>query len=115
MLFLYGAPDKTTGLGMSASPMIYQSGRKQDAARLFASGPFELFGREHKLTTGLLYSKQDISADSYYTTDTLSVGNFFEWDGSIAEPNYPSPPPLKRLKRSRKAPISPLNSVCMIS
>ncbi|WP_312018324.1 TonB-dependent siderophore receptor [Shewanella profunda] len=92
LLYLYGAPDKTTGLGMGASAMIYQSTRKQDAARLFASGPFELFGREHKLTAGLLYSKQDITADSYYPLDTVTVGNFFEWDGSIAEPSYPSTP-----------------------
>lgn len=92
LLYLYGAPDKTTGLGMGASAMIYQSTRKQDAARLFASGPFELFGREHKLTVGLLYSKQDTTADSYYPLNSISIGNFFEWDGSVAEPNYPLTP-----------------------
>lgn len=102
LLYLYGSPDKTTGLGMSALPMIYQSTRKQDAARIFASGPFELLGREHKLTTGLLYSKQDISADSFYTTDVLSVGNFFEWDGSIAEPNYPSIPTNEETEEIQK-------------
>ncbi|MFB2655646.1 TonB-dependent siderophore receptor [Shewanella xiamenensis] len=92
LLYLYGAPDKATGLGMGASAMIYQSTRKQDAARLFASGPFELFGREHKLTAGLLYSKQDTTADSYYPLNSISIGNFFEWNGSVAEPNYPSTP-----------------------
>ncbi|MGX9460131.1 TonB-dependent siderophore receptor [Shewanella sp. A14] len=102
LLFMYGSPDKTTGLGMGASPMIYQSDRKQDAARLFASGPFELFGREHKLTAGLLYSKQDVSADSYYPTEALSVGNFFEWDGSIAEPDYPSTPETQATEEIQK-------------
>ncbi|MCU8041692.1 MULTISPECIES: TonB-dependent siderophore receptor [unclassified Shewanella] len=102
LLYLYGSPDKITGLGMSALPMIYQSTRKQDAARIFASGPFELLGREHKLTTGLLYSKQDISADSFYTTDVLSIGNFFEWDGSIAEPNYPSIPTNEETEEIQK-------------
>lgn len=92
LLYLSGYPDKTTGLGMGALPMIYQSWRDQDAARLFVSGPFELFGRSHRLTAGLLYSKQEVDADSYYSSDTLQVGNFFEWDGSINEPTYTQTP-----------------------
>ncbi|MFV7641177.1 TonB-dependent siderophore receptor [Shewanella algae] len=92
LLYLSGYPDKTTGLGMGALPMIYQSWRDQDAARLFVSGPFELFGRSHRLTAGLLYSKQEVDADSYYSSDTLQVGNFFEWDGSIKEPSYTQTP-----------------------
>lgn len=102
LLYLYGAPDKTTGLGMEASAMIYQSTRKQDAARLFASGPFELFGRDHKLTAGLLYSKQDTTADSYYPLNSISIGNFFEWDGSVAEPSYPSTPIYQEGEETQK-------------
>lgn len=92
LLYLSGFPDRETGLGMNAFPMIYQSERKQNALRAMASGPYELLGREHQLTTGLLYSEQDIVADSFYTTDVLTVGNFLEWDGSIAEPSYPAVP-----------------------
>ncbi|MBT1444123.1 TonB-dependent siderophore receptor [Shewanella sp. JM162201] len=92
LLYLYGAPDKTTGLGMDALSMIYQATREQDAARLFASGPFELFGKEHKLTAGLLYSKQNTASDSYWPLDSMAVGNFFEWDGSIAKPDYQATP-----------------------
>lgn len=92
LLYLSGFPDKTTGLGMNAFPMIYQAERDQDSLRLFASGPYQLFGREHQLTSGLLYSKQDMSAKSFYSSDRLVVGNFWQWDGSIAEPSYPSQP-----------------------
>lgn len=90
LLYLSGFPDKATGLGMNAFPMIYQAQRDQDALRVFASGPYQLFGREHQLTAGLLYSKQDMSANSFYSSDMLVVGNFWQWDGSIAEPSYPA-------------------------
>ncbi|WP_082633093.1 TonB-dependent siderophore receptor [Lacimicrobium alkaliphilum] len=92
LLYVFGLPDKETGLGMGTSPLIYQSKREQDALRVMASGPFSALGREHNLTAGLLYSQQDISSDSFSALEAVPVGNFLEWDGSAAKPPFTEEP-----------------------
>jgi outer membrane receptor for ferric coprogen and ferric-rhodotorulic acid len=92
LLYLYNAPDSTTGLGLSNFPLHYLADRKQTAFRAMASGPFALLGREHRLTTGLLYSKQDVSSDSFYATNAIELDSLFDWDGSIERPTFGTTP-----------------------
>lgn len=91
LLWLTGSPEKETGVGLvGGSAMTYQSDREQTSFRALASGPFELFGREHQLTAGALHSEQDISSDSFYATSTVSIGSLFDWG------NGPERPPLQQ-------------------
>lgn len=88
LLFLYGAPDRTTGLGMGASPANYATSREQDNASIHASGPFSLLGRQHEASFGLIHSRQDFKSDSRDAQGTpADVGDFNQWNGAA----YPEP------------------------
>ncbi|CAL95610.1 ferric-rhodotorulic acid/ferric-coprogen receptor FhuE [Azoarcus olearius] len=88
LLYLYGTPDRSTGLGMGASPARYAVSRKQDDIGVHASGPFELLGRKHELAFGLMRSEQDFDATRRAAAGVSAVGNFNLWDGSYPEPAW---------------------------
>ncbi|MCU4675305.1 TonB-dependent siderophore receptor [Catenovulum sp. 2E275] len=88
LLYLSGYPDKATGEGLGTSPNHYVSDREQTSFRFLASGPFELFGREHQLTTGALYSKQDVKASSYGTNDEITVPSLYNWGKGVNKLNF---------------------------
>lgn len=88
LLYLYGAPDETTGLGMGTFPARYDGKLKQFDAGIRLNGKYQLLGREHELIVGASYAKQDLDFYSY-AADTFSpVGNFNLWDGSFPEPGW---------------------------
>lgn len=87
LLYLYGAPDRSTGLGMGAFPASYHVHTQQNDARLQVSGPLTLFGQKHELTFGYTYSDQKFSADQRQAQSGFgAVSNFNTWDGSFQEP-----------------------------
>lgn len=88
LLYLYGLPDRTTGLGVNPSPAWYAGSTKQNGVDLKVSGPFSLFGRQHEAILGASYTRQ--YADySYRAADSFAdVGNFLEWDNSYPEPEW---------------------------
>ncbi|WP_022960859.1 TonB-dependent siderophore receptor [Halopseudomonas pelagia] len=88
LLYLSGAPDKTTGLGMSASPTWYDVKREQDNLDLYATTPFQFGGRSHEVTVGLMHSKQELITDNRARLSVPAVGNYYQWDGSYAEPQW---------------------------
>lgn len=93
LFYLSGFPDQTTGIVQSTGYGYagwYKGTRTQDAIDAYATGPFELFGRQHSLVLGMDYSRQ--RNRYYYTTSMLSpdeVGNYNNWNGDIAEPDWP--------------------------
>lgn len=91
LLYAYGYPDKETGLGVYGMSGIYPSDYKQYLADLTASGPFTLFGREHKLVLGLSYAQSDAKEWENFAEDTALVyPSVFTWGNSqVAEPVYP--------------------------
>jgi len=90
LLYISGAVDRDTGLGLSASPRRFIYERAQNRATLTATGPFQFAGREHEAAVGAIYSK--IEFDGYgFDRDPespLGPGNFFEWDGNYPEPEW---------------------------
>lgn len=87
LLYLFGAPDRTTGLGMTAWPGSYKVRTQQEDVALQASGPFELLGRTHELAVGYVHSRQEFDADSR----AAAVGaapDFNAWDGAYPEPAW---------------------------
>lgn len=87
LLYLFGAPNRLTGLGMTTWPGHYQNRTKQSDFGLSATGPFQLAGRTHELAFGYTYSKQKFNADSR-SAPLGAAGNFNEWDGSHPEPAW---------------------------
>lgn len=88
LLYLSGAPDKETGLGMSASPRNAATERKQTSVSFQLSGNYGLFGREHDLTFGVVDHEDDSIASSRARENVAPVGNFNEWDGSYPQPTW---------------------------
>jgi len=90
LFYVYGFPNPATGEGLD--PYAYKSrGEIIDrAVDLYASGPFEAFGRTHELVFGYGGSRTSNNGSEYNAPDILpSTGNFFEWDGSYPKPNFP--------------------------
>ena len=88
LLYLSGAPDRTTGLGMFTFPGSYNVRTKQDDFALQASGPFQLFGRKHELAVGYTYSKQKFNADSRTATPGGGLAPDFNDIESFPEPSW---------------------------
>lgn len=86
LLYLSGSPDRETGLGLSPSLSRYDNERKQENVDIYGNIPFQLFGRDHEVTVGLMHSEQDLTANRHYAQNTPVLGNFNEWDGSYPEP-----------------------------
>lgn len=89
LLYVWGSPDRTTGLGMSASPIYYQGEPRQYQISVQANGPLNLFGRQHELTAGAVYMHGKSGWDSAdQIGNSAPVGDFNHWDGSYPEPVY---------------------------
>lgn len=91
LFYVYGTPDKETGLGLTGYASRYDYEDKHDLFDLYASGKFDLFGQEHDLSFGVSQAKMDYNEQSLYDYTT---GNGFPempsldtWDGVIPEAN----------------------------
>jgi Outer membrane receptor for ferric coprogen and ferric-rhodotorulic acid len=94
LLYISGFPDQNTGILASGGYGFagwYKGLRTQTAVDAYASGPFELLGRQHQLVAGVDYSRQ---RNRYlYSNSMLSpadIGDWNSWNGDIAEPNWPA-------------------------
>ena len=90
LLYVEGFPDIDTGEGTSGFGSKDRGTRKVDAIDTYATGPFELFGRQHELVAGVSYSRQHnttYSSDGPIETEQMgSVTN--RWNGDVAEPSW---------------------------
>ncbi|WP_171036855.1 TonB-dependent siderophore receptor [Pseudoalteromonas sp. S3260] len=89
LFYVYGTPDKDTGLGLTGYASRYDYKDTQDLFDLYASGKFELFSLEHDLSFGISQANMDFNDQSLYDYTT---GNGFPgmpdlatWDGVIPE------------------------------
>ncbi|TLM79294.1 TonB-dependent siderophore receptor [Microbulbifer harenosus] len=88
LLYLFGTPDRETGLGMGASPRNAATDRDQTSVSLQLSGAYTLLGREHELTLGAIDHKDDSYATSRSRSNVAQVGNFNTWDGHYPEATW---------------------------
>lgn len=87
MTYPSGFPDEVTGQGVSYFSGWNRGKRKVDAGDLYASGPFELFGRQHQLIGGLSYSREDNKFwNSFYPG--VVYGDFNHFDGSLPDEGW---------------------------
>lgn len=94
MLYIDGYFDKTTGIGVSPYanyPVVGGTGwnsgkRKVNAVDAFASGPYELLGRQHELMAGVSYSQQkNRYVNSWANLSPEDVGDFNNWNSHYPE------------------------------
>ncbi len=92
MRYLYrgGAPSASTGLGMANSFIKYRGDRSRDNLHLTASGPVQLFGRQHELALGWNYTRDDIGMLRYGPLDSVpATDNFLDWrNDGVPEPRW---------------------------
>ncbi len=90
LIWLWGDPDRVTGQGMQVWPYWYLSEPKQVTANLQLKGVYGLFGREHELVVGAMYSrlKGGWTNKEPDPASVAPVGDFAAWDGSYPEPAW---------------------------
>ncbi|WP_417317203.1 TonB-dependent siderophore receptor [Emcibacter sp.] len=92
LLYLFGVPDQVSGLGMGPFPYRANVSSEQDSFDLQVKGKYELFGRDHELVFGALYSDQESITPAYSSSGVATVGDFNAWDGSFPEPTWSDEP-----------------------
>ncbi|MDQ9094164.1 TonB-dependent siderophore receptor [Pseudoalteromonas haloplanktis] len=89
LVYLWGTVDKETGEGLGSSLYKSKGDSDQDSIDFQLKGDYSFFSQQHEFVLGALYSNQSTVSTSYETLgDIADVGNFFEWDGSFAEPTW---------------------------
>ncbi|WP_017346697.1 ferric-rhodotorulic acid/ferric-coprogen receptor FhuE [Pantoea sp. A4] len=88
LMYGYGNPDQETGEGVVGYGGWNKGTRKVAAFDAYASGPFELFGRQHELMFGANYSRQHSRFFNSSPTETLELGDFNNWNGNVAYPEW---------------------------
>ncbi|WP_243050073.1 TonB-dependent siderophore receptor [Dyella sp. RRB7] len=88
LFYIYGTPDAATGLGLYAYPSRYTSAEKQYVGDLYASGPFDLGGRQHQLVLGANWAESSVNQWSGYGEGIgTPLPSLTDWTG-----DYPQPP-----------------------
>jgi outer membrane receptor for ferric coprogen and ferric-rhodotorulic acid len=90
LLYAYGNPDPSTGLGVFGMSGIYPSNYQNYIFDLYAAGPFQLFGRTHQLVVGGQASRsKGVEYEDFFGGEIAypAVG---QWGSQqVAEPAYP--------------------------
>lgn len=89
LFYVYGTPDKATGLGLYAYPSRYQANNIQNLADVQLSGGFDLGGRRHDLTLGASWSRAELEDRSDYGQGIgTALPPLAGWDGSYPMPAF---------------------------
>ncbi|MCX8477132.1 MAG: TonB-dependent siderophore receptor [Sphingomonas sp.] len=90
LLYAYGNPDRTTGLGVGGMSGIYPSTYDQYLGDFYASGPVKLFGREHQLAFGVSTARSDALEWEDFYLGAIDFPAVRDWGRlQVAEPAYP--------------------------
>lgn len=78
---------KPDGSGIGTWTGRWSGEPRQTTFDLSATGPFELFTREHQLYLGVSHSKSYYRNDGYPLWSFQDINNIYTWDGSLAIPD----------------------------
>ncbi|KRF01863.1 hypothetical protein ASG87_10160 [Frateuria sp. Soil773] len=91
LFYVSGFPDPATGEGLEPSAYKSKGEIIDRAVDLYASGPFDAFGRTHELVLGYGGSRTSNTGREYEPTGALAdTGNFFDWNGAYPRPDFPA-------------------------
>ncbi|HLO67355.1 MAG TPA: TonB-dependent siderophore receptor, partial [Holophaga sp.] len=89
LFYVYGTPDRATGLGLYAYPSLYAGTTTQDALDASLKGEFSLFGRTHALVLGAQHATADVEDVSHYGRGIgTPLPDLATWDGRYPEPLF---------------------------
>jgi outer membrane receptor for ferric coprogen and ferric-rhodotorulic acid len=92
LFYVYGTPDRDTGLGLAAYPSNYSLDSTQKIADLRANGPVSLAGRTHELIVGASVARSALHDVSLHGTGIgTPLPDLAIWDGSYPEPPFTVP------------------------
>ena len=87
LFYVYGTPDRDTGLGLFSYPSEYQDENRQLIGDLQLNGAFDLAGRQHEAVLGASWSRSQLEDISWYDSSTgTALPPLEQWTG-----NYPQP------------------------
>ncbi|WP_225935493.1 TonB-dependent siderophore receptor [Pseudomonas muyukensis] len=81
-----GYPDPLTGDGITVWLGRYHYQTNQSAYDLYASGPFQMLGREHELVAGI--SHRDLRTHEDHWPMRFGSANIYQWRGDYPEPDW---------------------------
>jgi len=84
LLYVYGVPDRATGLGLFGNPGEYHTTNRQDMLDLRASGPFQLGGRQHELIVGASLSASKVEGGTLAALD-FALPRLEDWQGNAPD------------------------------
>ena len=82
-----GFVDRATGSGLGLWANRWDSKPVQNAGDIYASGPFQMAGRQHELVVGLSASRTKDEPPIYSGWSNPEIPNFYTWNG-----DYPFEP-----------------------
>nr|WP_240922627.1 TonB-dependent siderophore receptor [Oleiagrimonas sp. C23AA] len=89
LFYVYGTPDRQTGLGLFSYPSHYSDGEKQDFVDVSAHGNFSLGGRQHQLVAGVNWARDRDDEISRYGNDIgTPLPPLSGWDGDYPKPAF---------------------------
>lgn len=89
LLYVYGTPDKSTGLGLAAYPSAYEYQNKQELLDVSARGPFSFAGRQHELVVGANVGRSRNDEMSGYSSAIGDpIPDISDWDGNFPKPDF---------------------------
>nr|WP_275983308.1 TonB-dependent siderophore receptor [Propionivibrio soli] len=89
LFYVYGTPDRATGLGLFAYPSEYAGVTRQDIADINATGPFTLAGRKHELVVGASWARSTLEDESNYGRGIgTPIQDLATWTGNYPEPAF---------------------------
>lgn len=84
-----GAPDRATGLGLSADASRYDAQDKQDVFDMYVTGTFDAWGQEHELVVGANYADIELTGSSRYASAWHYDPLGSDWDkGNTPRPEF---------------------------
>ncbi|WP_294322629.1 TonB-dependent siderophore receptor [uncultured Sphingomonas sp.] len=92
LFYVYGNPDRATGIGMASYPGAFQSFARNLMIDATITGTVSLFGRTHDVMFGANRSAQRYTQDSAYDFSQVGVSLPLAtvFDGNFAEPTFPA-------------------------
>lgn len=90
LFYIWGNPNKTTGLGMNPWPGMYKDKMTQSLADITLKGKYTFAGRQHDLSFGANWLDNNLKAVGYGDTNTPIAGltQAMVFNGSYPIPNF---------------------------
>lgn len=89
IFYVYGVPDRDTGLGLFSYPSSYDNRVQAAHVDVRASGPLELGGRRHELVAGVSWADSNVREVSWYGDDIgTPLPPLEQFDGRYPRPAF---------------------------